>query len=129
VASQSSYDDFQDYIAQGLSVKSIALRVGMNELAARRIINSLCPNYKGTVNDVTPYGMDNESLAQRIKLGSLLYDLRESLKGDRVQVSRLTGLNRNEQIRSEQRPFDHDWTISQIQRLARAMNVNYKDLM
>lgn len=129
MASQSSYDDIKDYIAQGLSVKSIALRVGMNELAARRIINSLCPNYKGTVADTTPFGMDTESLAQRIKLGSLLYDLRESLGGDRVQISRLTGLNRNEQIAAEQRPFEHDWSISQMQRLAKAISVNYKDII
>jgi hypothetical protein len=129
VASQSSYDDIQDYIKQGLNVRSIAARIGMNELAARRIIYALSPGYRGTVNDDTPYGMDTESLAQRIKLGSLLYDLRESLKGDRVQVARLTGLNRNEQIAAEQRPFEHDWSISQIQRLAKAISVNYKDII
>jgi len=128
-ASLSSYDDIKSYISQGLTIKSIAERAGMNELAARRLVLKLSPGYKGTVVDTTPYGMDKESVHHRVELGSLLYDLRMSLEGDRTAVARLVGLNIREQIRAEQRPFDHNWSISQMQRLAKATNQTFQELL
>src|ERR1041384_6639929 len=105
----------------------------MNELAARRLVNDLVIkhdlSYVPSVADDTPYGMDNESIRLRSHLGGLLYDLRTALGGDRTAVARVTGLNRTEQIRAEQRPYNHGWSIQQMQRLAKACDMTFMELI
>ena len=129
----SCYDDIIAYINEGLTPKSIAERAGMNELAARRLINDLVKlhglSYVPSITDDTPFGMDQQTVFLRIHLGNLLYDLRMRLDGDRTSVSRLTGLNRTEQIRAEQRPYNHNWTLSQIQRLAKVTDTPLMELL
>jgi hypothetical protein len=133
VGSLSSYDDIIGYIAEGLTVKTIASRAGMNELAARRLVYNLVEQhgltYTPTVSDITTFGLTNQTHPLRVELGMQLYDLRERLDGDRTAVARLTGLNRSEQIRAEQIPFDHNWTLAQIERLALAISTTPKELI
>jgi len=129
----SCYNDIIAYINEGLTPKSIAERAGMNELAARRLINELVKvhglSYVPSITDDTPFGMDQETIHLRIKLGNLIYDLRQANDGDRVKVARLTGLNRTEQIRAEQRPYNHNYTIAQIQRIAKVTDTPISELL
>ena len=34
----------------------------------------------------------------------------------REKIGEITGLNKRESFRAERRPFNHDWTLSQIER-------------
>jgi len=76
--------------------------------------------------DDLPHGLTQATARLRQRLGDNLYLLTE--RGDnseyqgRYAVSPLIGMNNREQLRAEQRPFNHDWTLSQIERLARQLN-------
>jgi hypothetical protein len=73
-----------------------------------------------------PFGLTTASLRLRQKLGDYVYLLNQrgdkSEKIGRNRAAFRMGLNNREQIRAEQRPFNHDWKLSQIERLARELN-------
>jgi hypothetical protein len=69
--------------------------------------------------------MTSATARLRQKLGDNVYLLRERGKDSshfgRNEVAPRIGLNNRQQKRAEERPFTHDWTISQIERLAREL--------
>lgn len=127
------HEEIINLIVEGVSPRGIAARMGMNEVAARRLINQLIKEHKidyvVTVVDDLPYGLTQETVRLRIYLGARLYDLRQQHGGDRDVVGRLVGLNRREQIRAEQRPYSHNWDLSQIERLSRATSIPIREML
>lgn len=63
----------------------------------------------------TPFGLTSSSISFRMWLANILIDMSDSGLS-RQQISNITGLNKHESHRAERRPFNHDWTISQIER-------------
>lgn len=80
------------------------------------------------------YGLSDDTLRLRAKLADNLYAATDpdtgqlGLKG-RLEACPILGMNHREQIRAESKPFNHDWTLSQIERLARALGKNPRDLL
>jgi hypothetical protein len=64
--------------------------------------------------------LSDESYQLRSRLADHLYNLLEQAES-RAEVAILIGLNNREQLRAINRPFTHDWTLSQIERLGQAL--------
>jgi hypothetical protein len=127
-----SSDRIIEAIKAGVSRKGIAQREGLNHRVASNIINDLIAKHGLTYvpkDDVHAYGTTNETALLRSALGGYLFDLRQQLGGDRAEVARLVGLNRRDQVRAEQRPFQHDWKVSEMERLAHATGITLKELL
>ena len=131
------------YIQQDppVSLAGIAEREGMTNRSVRHIIKELDEEHGlGYMEqrvrkpaDAMPYGLTSVTLRLRQKLGDQLYLLRErgndSEGQGRNNVAQLVGMNTRQQIRAEQRPFNHDWTLSQIERLARELGRDPRELL
>jgi hypothetical protein len=115
---------------EGLSDRT--LRLIMKEIEGETGINFGALNIRPAKDDL-PYGMTQATARLRQKLGDLTYLLRERGNNSdlysRNSVAPLLGLNGREQLRAEQRPFNHDWTLSQIERLAREHNRSPVELL
>lgn len=74
-----------------------------------------------------PVGLDEESHTFRAKLGNRLYDLREKMT--RGTVQRTIGIPPQSHAKASERPFAFNWNIGQIQRLAKALGMPFKELM
>ena len=114
--------------------ENIRLMEGMHDRACRQLIKKIEAEegivYLGTPaskkpKDALPHGLTGATARLRGKLGDHLYQLRNRGNNHdnfgRNQVAPLIGLNNRQQTRAEQRPFAHDWTLSQIERLAREL--------
>jgi hypothetical protein len=109
----------------------IAKLEGMHERAVRDIVKELETEHnieymnvasKASPDTLAP-GLTTATSALRMNLGTELYTLRErgndSADFARNEIAPRVGLNPRQQARAEQRPFNHDWTLSQIERLAK----------
>lgn len=135
-AARERRDRIFGYMTQNppMTVRTIREIEGINDRTARNIIKEIEAErgvtYEGLgtrdPRDTMPYGLTPSTLRLRQRLGDLVYLLtergRESDKLGRHRVGPRIGLNNREQIRAEQRPFNHDWKLSQIERLARELN-------
>lgn len=70
-------------------------------------------------------GLTNESKTVRARLGDELYKL--ELSPGEAALS--TGVPLKAQKLARDRPFNHDWTLSQIERLARARGMTFRELL
>lgn len=106
-------------IAEGMADRS--LRLVIKELEQEHGIEYLGKHSRRGKNTDIP-GLTNATTRFRQKLGDQLYLLRErgndSNQYIRNAIAPQVGLNAQQQIRAEQKPFNHDWTLSQIERLA-----------
>jgi len=84
-------------------------------------------------SDAMPHGLSPATLPLRQRLGDQLYLLRQRGQNSEIQgrnsVAPQLGMNNREQIRAEQRPFNHDWKLSQIERLARELGRDPRELL
>jgi len=117
-----------------LSINRIKEMEGISDRTVRMIIAEMESErgvkYNGMNTrdrpDELPFGLTNATHRLRQKLGDHVYLLNQ--RGDnseRIGRSRSAfriGLNNRQQIRAESRPFNHDWKLSQIERLARELN-------
>lgn len=77
------------------------------------------------VGQAIPFGLSPSTNRLRANLANELYRVTNShnqfgFKG-REDAAQAVGLNPRQQIRAENKPFGHDWTLSQIERLARTL--------
>lgn len=142
-AAKERRERIYEYMIQDppMTVRRIREVEGINDRTARNIIHEIEAEkgieYKGIgtrdPRDTMPFGLTPSTLRLRQKLGDLVYLLtergRESDRLGRHRVGPKIGLNSREQIRAEQRPFNHDWTLSQIERLARELNRDPVEMM
>lgn len=93
----------------------IAQRLGMHLNAVRRVLPQ---DYSHKAREANPYGLTEKSVPFRMFLASILFSMGE--RGyNRTQIASITGLNKHESCRAERNPFNHDWTLSQIERTLR----------
>ena len=92
--------------------EDIAVILGRHPVAVRRMLPE---GYDPKPRLKVPYGLTDKSASLRAKLGAIIAQM--TLDGlSRAEIGEITGLNLRESCRAEQRPFKHDWTLSQIER-------------
>lgn len=110
-----------------------ACRILIQEIEQERGIKYLGSPASKTAKEALPYGLTNATARLRGRLGDHLYQLRERGNNHdnfgRNQVAPQIGLNARQQLRAEQTPFNHDWSLSQIERLARALGENPREFL
>lgn len=115
---------------EGLTNRS--LRTIIKELEDEHGIDYLSQNLR-VARDAMPYGLTPATLTLRQRLGDQLYLLRERGQNSEVQgrnsVAPQLGMNTRQQLKAEQRPFNHDWTLSQIERLAQQLGRDPRELL
>lgn len=75
--------------------------------------------------EIAPVGITEASRRFRSRLSDKLH----LLGTDYRAVASLIGMTRRCQKYARQRPFNHDWTLSQIERLAAALDMDFAQLM
>lgn len=124
-------DRIYAYITQDPPVpfNTILMMEGMHDRACRSIINEFEREHgfeyfgvasRNTTTDGLPYGLTQASARMRHGLGNALFFYVQNV-GSRDLVAPKIGMNKRQQIRAETKPFSHDWTVSQIERLAREL--------
>lgn len=126
------------YITQDPPVpfRTIMLMEGMHDRACRKLIKSLEEehgiDYYNSVSrpdrDELSFGLTIATSRLRASLGDRLYYVTQRAES-RDAAAPAVGLNRRQQVRAETKPFNHDWTLSQIERLARAMGKEPLELL
>ena len=115
---------------EGMTNRSV--RTIIKELEVEHGIDYLSQRLRKP-REAMPHGLTPATLTLRQRLGDQLYLLRERGQNSEAQgrytVAPQLGMNNREQIRAEQRPFNHDWKLSQIERLARELGRDPRELI
>lgn len=122
--------DVKRLMDEGHLAGEISARLGISLSATRKFITEIDPTYKPTLRKpMLPFGMTNESIVIRARLGSRLFDLFMNNR-DKRKVCELVGINKAQFLRAIRRPYVHDWTISQMTRLHSALgqDLNFTEL-
>lgn len=119
------------------SLKRIAEREGMKDKAVRDIIEGMgakgqhymALGIRSPVGEI-PYGLTPSTANLRRKLGDLVFLIRErgDHKGPNSLAPRL-GLNFQQQRRAETAPFNHDWKLSEIERLSQELGRDPREVL
>ena len=121
------------FITEGRAVSAVALLEVVSHDYAYKLLMKVSKkfglNYRprrvaNTAQADIP-GLTDDSQAVRARLGDLLY----TLKGSQPELARLTGVASHAQLTARDRPFNYDWSLSQIERLAKAANTDFRALM
>lgn len=99
-------------VKQRVHPEDIAIILGRHPVAIRRLLPD---DYNPKPRLSIPYGLTGATIAIRARLGGIIAKMTEDGLS-RAEIGELTGLNARESHRAEQRPFNHDWTLSQIER-------------
>jgi hypothetical protein len=118
-----------ELMAISLSPATIASRLGIALVTARSVIKQIDPSYAGKDVDAQAFGLSDDSIWLRMQLGNMLFQLQDENQLTPTQVSSTVGLNRLERIAAMQRPWSHNWTLSQISRLAGALSMPVYDCL
>jgi hypothetical protein len=76
-----------------------------------------------------PYGLDERTRRFRYNLGTELYNYRYDNKLHPNAVASQLGMTTAEQRSAIEKPWGHDWKLSQIQRLADAVGVPFEKFL
>lgn len=98
-------------------------RALINDVARRHNVDTTPRSFQGQL----PFGVTDASHRLRVVLSEYLYRLREH--NDFATVSVLTGLTRNQQLNALNRPFTHNWSLSQIERLLDCFDKTLTDII
>ena len=121
------------FINEGRSVAAVALLEVINHDYAYKLLMRVSKkfdlNYRpqrvaNTAQAVVP-GLTDASQAVRARLGDYFY----TLKGSPAELARLTGVPSRAQVTARDRPFNYDWSLSQMERLAEASGTDFRTLM
>lgn len=99
-------------IEERYTPEDIARILGRHPIAVRRLLPK---GYKPLKKLQSPYGLTDKTNALRGRLAGILVEMSESGL-TRSQIGEITGLNKHESCRAEKRPYDFDWSLSQIER-------------
>lgn len=117
---------FIEYIKERRVASEIAVREGMDEYYANRLRtrialeNGLPPLSKDETKalDAIPFGLDEESKIIRRRLADALNHV--VLRHPPEEVARMIGIPQKLHKRALEAPYRWDWTLGQMQRLAKA---------
>lgn len=117
----------------GRPVRIIAALEGIEHDYARKLCMRLAkeegldyaPDNKLVRAETPPVGITDSSRSTRRFLADKLC----LLGTDYQDIAKQVGITLRSQKYARQRPFNHDWTMSQIERLAAALNTDFLSLM
>jgi len=120
-------------IAQKMSRPDICdtagIEIGYLIMLARKHGWTLPTTRRGqTTTRQMPIGMDAESARMRGRLGGIVADLIDK-KTNPVELAMLTGVTQTQLNMTKERPFNHNWSISQLQRLAKYLGKDFNTFM
>lgn len=75
-----------------------------------------------------PVGLDPESARMRSRLGGIVADLLHK-QVNAVDLAMATGVTQTQLSMTKSRPFNHDWSIGQLQRLAKFLGKDFNTFM
>jgi hypothetical protein len=125
------YDTITALLKAGRPTSAIAEIVGLNYEHCKDLISDIrraegLPVSHNKSNGA-PVGVTEESHHLRAKLGDMLYKLGETHHA--VDLAGITGVPPQSQTKAAQRPFHFNWAIGQIERLARASGMSFREAM
>lgn len=119
-------DQITQLVNEGKTRSEIASELGRNYYVICRHINRLgLTPVEGRGS--APNSLSKRTVGLRMQLGALILEMRENKSAN--EISQITGLNRRELRRAEVRPWDHDWTLSQIERTLDYHDIELKELV
>ena len=121
-------------IKDGMSVKALAARIGVEEDYAKRLRKTAAADHGLTVAEgespATPFGFTADSADFRLRLRNKLVNLVEMHGHHPVEVAMMVGISEKAQKRNAGKASNnHDWKISELERLAAAYNMTFLELM
>ncbi len=120
-------------IKDGMTIKDLAAQTGWNErtlMSDRKIIAKEEGLEISTKGVALPLGLTKAgSLQLRVHLANHLNRVTIATGHRPKEVATLIGVNRAGQRRAEKTPYAHDWTLSQIERLAKAQSITFQEIM
>ncbi|SKB63136.1 hypothetical protein SAMN06295937_1011133 [Sphingopyxis flava] len=75
--------------------------------------------------DKLPVGITSDSNLVRHRLADLMYEARE--RDHALTISMAIGLSSKQQRLASERPYRHNWTLGELERFARYLNVPFAD--
>lgn len=119
------------YLKANTSMGTICDREGMEYDYCRKECLKLAKKfniaYKPGPTNPEPYGFTDESERFRSRLSDLIYGYLNHHHP--LEVARDMGLTQNEQRQAKERPFRHNWTISQMERMAHTLGMDFRALI
>jgi len=126
-------------IRDGLSVKAIAARIGVEEDYAKRERRRLAAEHglnagEGSTPEM-PFGLTRATAALRMKLGTILVRLTDRKRLHPVEIAFHTGVTQKAQTKASSKDAKgnvynaYDWKLSELERLASLTGKDFKTLM
>jgi hypothetical protein len=120
----------------GRPVRAIAQLVGLDHEYCRKICTRLMrehdlkyvPDNTMVREETAPLGISEDSRSFRRYLSTKLNELALQ-EPNTSNVAAITGVLQRDQKYAKQRPFHHDWTLSQMERLAAALGLDFIAMM
>lgn len=118
------------FIQQGRAVRSVAALEGIDHDYAWQLMKKVAEKHGLEFHskrsaEVEIHGLTEESMQLRARLADQLFHLQKS----QSEIARAVGLKARAQSRARERPYQYDWTISEMERLARANGMSFRELM
>ena len=121
------------FIEQGRPVRAVAKLEGIEHDYAYKLLKQVArvrgleyhPRRVAHPAGEPILGLTAASQTLRARLGDYLY----RLEGSPATIARQVGITAKNQPVAQDRPFNHDWTLSQIERLAEASNQDFHTFM
>lgn len=118
--------EIRELYAKGWRPKIIAKHLGISEIYVRKFVAGLDKPAKQYNTDyVLTENLTERTFRLRSSLGYRLKQMLDAGMGAR-EVARITGVPQNKQREASERPFQYDWTLTQIERVM--AHHNLKDI-
>jgi hypothetical protein len=122
-------------MALGRPVRTIAQLEGLEHDYCRKLVVKLAndnaveytPDNTLQKSKMPPVGVTEASRRMRSQLGDILHKL--ATASDARTVARQIGMSVRSQKYARETPFNHDWTLSEMERLAIACNYEFAAMM
>lgn len=133
VARLEREDRLAQFIEERRPVCAVALLEGINHDYAYKLLMKISkergldyrPRRVVPTGLETIPGLTDATQQLRAKLGDMLYTLKEQ----KVAIARTVGVPSKSQPIARDRPFNYDWSLSQIERLAEACGTDFRTLL
>jgi hypothetical protein len=130
---QERRERFIGYINDGLSVRSIAQREGFEEDYVKKLRHQIAAQEGLTINegisDAVPFGFTKSGDRFRARMGDLVHEMLNKRGRHPMELARDFGLTQTQQRTAAETPFHHNWTMSQLERLAAHEGVSFTQFM
>lgn len=120
-----------EFIKRGHAASEVAEFIGVDRDYAYKLMSRTAKKHglefharRVTGNRLT-YGLTDESRPLRARLGDHLY----KLNLNPTDTARVVGVTAKAQKQARDRPFNHDWTLSQIERLSRECGLTFREVI